>query len=380
MTKKNKKAGKKHPLDDRFYLRALGRVYTQWELTDIVIRETLAPLAHETVDLDVVSGLWLRFVEDHIGLLGVIHERWLANSKTPIRQRDLYPFSYEFEKFLKPEQTAARYVASALETLSHSKDFGDVAFMEALLTLDALLLLEGVPVDEVPVNTVRQIIYSSAGCTVKLSDHVFYALARNPDVDYVDILNRDDNRRLIPGVGWSVLHDLLFLSTSSTPETFLELFDVKASFERVDKVMVIKVEIVSKDSRNLHFCGTFKATKPQHDIWVAEAWSLRSSATGAFIWAGDTAYQGGGASTSHKVGSSISEYFFKYIFNFRANTKSGSLQAIQHWLDFAHLTTKPQDSDMASVWNANTGSIHVMPPSLVLGNGAYTTSDRADVD
>jgi len=132
MTKKNKKAGKKHPLDDRFYVRAFGKVYTQWELADIVIRETLAPMAHETVDLDIVSGLWLRFVEDYVGLLEAIHERWLANSKTPIRQRDLYPFDLEFSQFLKPGNGVARHVIMAMEATTQPMAFGDEAFMQAL--------------------------------------------------------------------------------------------------------------------------------------------------------------------------------------------------------------------------------------------------------
>ncbi len=382
MTKKNKKAGKKHPLDDRFYVRAFGRAYTKRELTDIVIRETLAPMTIPA-DLDVISGLWLRLVDDHIGLLEVIHERWLANCKTPMSQRDLYPFDLEFNRFLRPEQSAALYVITAMEAMTNSKSFGDQAFVKALAILDKL---GGVLMDaesQLSGNALgdlaRQVVYSSAGCPVKVCAHVFFGLARNPDVSCRELLSRDDDRRVISAVGMGGLQELLLATSNTSPDGFLDDYVVKATFNRVAPNMIVKVEVVSKSDENIQFSGSFKATKSNFDIWTPHSWSQRDRAPGGFVWLGSSFF-GEGASIPPKVAASVAEYIFKYVFNPRTGAKQGTLQAIQDWLDFAHLTTKPQDSDMASVWNANTGSIHVMPPSLVLGNGAYTTSDRADVD
>ncbi len=382
MTKKNKKAGKKHPLDDRFYVRAFGRAYTKRELTDIVIRETLAPMTIPA-DLDVISGLWLRLVDDHIGLLEVIHERWLANCKTPMSQRDLYPFDLEFNRFLRPEQSAALYVITAMEAMTNSKSFGDQAFVKALAILDKL---GGVLMDaesQLSGNALgdlaRQVVYSSAGCPVKVCAHVFFGLARNPDVSCRELLSRDDDRRVISAVGMGGLQELLLATSNTSPDGFLDDYVVKATFNRVAPNMIVKVEVVSKSDENIQFSGSFKATKSNFDIWTPHSWSQRDRAPGGFVWLGSSFF-GEGASIPPKVAASVAEYIFKYVFNPRTGAKQGTLQAIQDWLDFAHLTTKPQDSDMASVWNANTGSIHVMPPSLVLGNGAYTTSDHADVD
>jgi hypothetical protein len=387
MTKKNKKTGKKHPLDDRFYVRAFGRVYTKRELTDIVIRETLAPLAHETVDLDIVSGLWLRFVEDHVGLLEAIHERWLANCKTPMRQRDLYPFDLDFSQFLKPENHVARHVIMAMEATSQPMAFGDEAFMQALSILGGL--------DSVPLDTdtqltgtaladlARRVLYSSAGCNVKVSNHVFFGLARNPDVNCRELLTRDDDHRVISAVGMGVLDDILLATRKTSPDGFLDDYVVEAAFNRVAPNMVIRVEVVSKSDENIQFSGSFKATKSSFDIWTPHSWSQRDRAPGGFIWRGSSFF-GEGATIPPKVAASVAEYIFKYVFNPRSGAKEGTLQAIQDWLDFIYLATELTDPQMESTWNANSGNIYVMLQDTEPGKGIYKFPDiypdSSDVD
>lgn len=387
MTKKNKKAGKKHPLDDRFYVRAFGKVYTQWELVDIVIRETLAPMAHESVDLDIVSGLWLRLVDDHIGLLEVIHERWLANCKTPMSQRDLYPFDLEFNRFLKPEQSAALYVITAMEAMTNSKSFGDQALAKALAILDKL---GGVLMDaesQLSGNALgdlaRRVVYSSAGCPVKVCGHVFFSLARNPDVSCRELLSRDDDHRVISAIGMGGLQELLLATSKSSPDGFLDDYLVKATFNRVAPNMVIKIEVVSKSDENIQFSGSFKAAKAAFDIWTPRSWSQRDRAPGGFVWLGSSFF-GEGATIPPKVAASVAEYIFKYVFNPRSGAKEGTLQAIQDWLDFIYLATELTDPQMESTWNANSGNIYVMLQDTEPGKGIYKFPDiypdSSDVD